>query len=91
MSKTWNYLGALAAVLLLSGSSLAFGEDKPKPEPEEVFKKLDKDGDGKVSLAEFTTYEERTFERMDKNGDGVITRDEMTSRRSYASRSSNRT
>jgi Ca2+-binding EF-hand superfamily protein len=56
-----------------------------------AFQRLDSDHDGKLSPAEFGANQQRTFERMDRNGDGTITRDEMISRRSYASRSSNRT
>ena len=45
-----------------------------------TFKRLDKDGDGRLTLAEFASNELRLFARMDKNKDGVITADEMRSR-----------
>jgi Ca2+-binding EF-hand superfamily protein len=45
-----------------------------------VFKRLDSDGDGKLSLAEFAAPSERMFDRLDKNHDGVITPDEMKPR-----------
>ncbi|MFL6688854.1 MAG: hypothetical protein ACJ8IR_01515 [Alphaproteobacteria bacterium] len=55
------------------------------------FQRLDSNHDGKLTLQEFSASQAKTFARMDKNGDGVITRDELTSRRSYANRSSSRT
>jgi Ca2+-binding EF-hand superfamily protein len=42
-----------------------------------MFKRLDKDGDGKLTLAEFAAPLERMFDRLDRNHDGVITADEM--------------
>jgi|GEM_PF-6187770 hypothetical protein len=44
--------------------------------PEDVIKKADKDGDGKISKTEFTGPQE-AFDRLDKNGDGFITQDEI--------------
>jgi Ca2+-binding EF-hand superfamily protein len=46
-----------------------------------VFQRLDKDRDGKLTLAEFAASQERLFARLDKNNDGVITEDELTSSR----------
>ncbi len=43
------------------------------------FKRLDRDGDGKLTLAEFAATELRLFARLDKNKDRVITADEMRS------------
>ena len=45
-----------------------------------MLKRLDSDGDGKLSLAEFAAPSERMFDRLDKNHDGVITPDEMKAR-----------
>jgi len=56
-----------------------------------AFQRLDSNHDGKLTLQEFSASQAKTFARMDRNSDGVITRDEMTSRRSYANRSSSRT
>ncbi len=44
---------------------------------EKMFKRLDKDGDGKLSLAEFAAPPIKMFARMDRNHDGVISADEM--------------
>jgi len=60
--------------------------DKPKPTPEELFKKADKNGDGKVDLAEFkgklegekATKREEAFKKMDKNSDGSLDLTEFT-------------
>ena len=46
-----------------------------------VFQRLDRDRDGKLTLAEFAASQEKLFSRLDKNNDGVITEDEMTSSR----------
>ncbi len=42
-----------------------------------MFKRLDKDRDGKLSLAEFASGEEKLFSRLDRNNDGTLTPDEM--------------
>lgn len=56
----------------------------------EMFKRMDKDGDGKIAKADFpaameqthadrrTEMENRMFERLDTNKDGVLTADEFT-------------
>lgn len=46
-----------------------------------VFQRLDRDRDGKLTLAEFAASQEKLFARLDKNNDGVITEDEITSSR----------
>ena len=60
---------------------------KPKMSPEEMFKKLDKDSNGKVSKEEFlaspgakkdAAKAEERFGKMDKDKDGSLTVEEMT-------------
>ena len=50
----------------------------PPPSAEEFIKRLDKDGDGKVSKTEFDGPSEH-FTKFDKNGDGYISEDEVPS------------
>lgn len=45
-----------------------------------MLKRADTDGDGKVSLVEFTQGAEKMFKRLDANGDGFISADEMGKR-----------
>ena len=46
-----------------------------------VFQRLDRDRNGKLTLAEFASSQERLFSRLDKNNDGAVTQDELTSSR----------
>lgn len=59
---------------------------KPRPNPEELFKKLDKNNDGKVTLDEFTAMAkekemkermEKRFKMLDKGNKGYLTLDDM--------------
>ncbi len=62
------------------------GAKKPKGNPEEMFKKLDKDANGSVSKEEFLagpfgkkdpTKAEETFKKKDKDGDGSLSKEEF--------------
>ncbi|MBI5393951.1 MAG: EF-hand domain-containing protein [Verrucomicrobia bacterium] len=59
------------------------GGDKPKVDPETYFKKLDTNGDGKVSKEEFMAKQKdaekgaAAFKAKDKDGDGCLTLDEF--------------
>jgi Ca2+-binding EF-hand superfamily protein len=46
-----------------------------------LFQRLDRDRNGKLTLAEFASSQEKLFARLDKNNDGVVTQDELTSSR----------
>jgi hypothetical protein len=43
----------------------------------EYLAKMDRDGDGRVSLAEYQDWMSYAFDAMDRNGDGVLTPDEL--------------
>ena len=49
-----------------------------------MFRRLDRDRDGLLTLQEYASSEERLFSRLDKNNDGTIGEDEMRPR--FASR-----
>ena len=70
--------------MLAVGTTLARGRDNdnnderrgPPPSAEDFIKRLDKDGDGKVSKTEFDGPDEH-FTQFDKDGDGYITESEV--------------
>lgn len=76
----------LAVLLAFTLAPFAIGADeKPTPDPAEVFKKLDKNSDGKLSLEEFKGKREeeaakKAFDRIDKNKDGSISLEEFKAR-----------
>ena len=96
MKTTITLLSALALA-----TSLSFGQEQPagppkgpggpggpgkRPNPEEIFKKLDTDNDGALSLDEFkaspigqldTTKAEEVFKMLDADADGGITLEEF--------------
>lgn len=69
--------------LCLGFATPVIAADKPKRDPEAAFKKLDKNGDGKVSKEEFTAKAkdaakaEKAFAKLDKNGDGSLSLEEF--------------
>ena len=75
----------LLAIALAFGMSVSVYAADEKPSPDEAFKKMDKDSDGKVSLAEFkgkrdgdkATKAEATFKAKDKDSDGFLTLEEF--------------
>lgn len=48
---------------------------------ERVFRRIDRDGTGRVTLQEWAAPQEKLFARLDKNNDGVVTIDELSSSR----------
>jgi len=88
MHKFTAFLLALG-LIIGSGSSAQAAKgnkgNKPKRKPEQVFKKLDKNGDGKLSARELqkktgkSEASEKIFKRMDKDEDGALTPAEFVS------------
>lgn len=56
-------------------------KDHPRRDPEELFKKLDTDADGKISKEEADKSEHKMikehFAEIDANSDGYISKDEL--------------
>ena len=50
-------------------------QPRTAPNPEERFKKMDKNADGKITADEFPNKE--TFDRIDADKDGAVTLEEM--------------
>jgi len=86
-------IASILAILTLSVSLNAAEGDAKKPEagkpkmnPEEAFKKLDKDGNGSVSKEEFLASPQgkkdvvkagEMFSKKDKNSDGSLSKEEF--------------
>jgi Ca2+-binding EF-hand superfamily protein len=94
MKRTLLTLAALAVSAVAISTACAEdgdkGKDKGKRNPENLFKKLDANGDGKVSKEEFAKMAERAggkgkggkggdklFGRLDGDNDGFISKDEF--------------
>ncbi len=63
-----------------SGGSGGFGGQtgsRQMPSKEDMIKRMDQDGDGKISQSELPSMLADRFSQMDKNGDGFITSDEF--------------
>ncbi|MEY5009654.1 MAG: hypothetical protein RLZZ253_793 [Verrucomicrobiota bacterium] len=80
-------LFALASTAAFAADEKPKGEGKPKANPEEMFKKLDTNNDGSLSLDEYKAgpagkkdpaKAEESFKKHDKNGDGKLSLEEMT-------------
>ncbi len=78
----------LAALALLLGTVPAYAAKGDKPSPEERFKKLDSDGNGKLSLDEYKGKKtgekaeaaEKAFKARDKDSDGTLSLDEFSAK-----------
>lgn len=79
-----KYLPAIVAILALT-APLGMAKDKEKATPEERFKKLDTNGDGKLSLEEFTGKKDaekakEEFTKLDKDSDGFLSLEEFSAK-----------
>ena len=85
MIRCVTWLLTVCVLLLTTTTAQAAKGNKPKRDPEAVFKKLDKNGDGKLSLEEFlgkkpadkVAKAENRFKAKDTNGDGFLSLDEF--------------
>ena len=96
-TKQNNIMKSITSILAVLALSVSFASaadekkaaadgEKPKRNPAETIKKLDKDGDGKVSAEEWKASPTaktdpakaaESFKKLDKDGDGFITLEEM--------------
>ena len=53
------------------------GDRPPQRDPQAFFKRMDKDGDGKLSGDELPPFMKSRLESLDKDGDGAIAADEL--------------
>jgi Ca2+-binding EF-hand superfamily protein len=72
----------LAALLLSAMFGLPAAAQEDGPQPDELFQKLDKNGDGRLAADEIGDEQQRFFERLvrvgDADEDGELTKDEFT-------------
>ncbi|TAL87729.1 MAG: hypothetical protein EPN74_00295 [Rhodanobacter sp.] len=47
----------------------------------DYLRRFDRNGDGRVSMAEYVSHMSRGFQRMDRNGDGILELSELPGRR----------
>jgi len=60
----------------LASSPCAMAQDAPHS-PQDYLHRMDTDGDGRVSRAEYIAYMIRGFDRLDTDGNGVLEGDEL--------------
>ena len=76
----WKWTWPLIALCAASQSSFCAAQDS-LPEPKELFKQLDKNGDGLLERSELTPEQARFFDRLlrnaDKNEDGKLSHEEF--------------
>lgn len=68
------------AVAIVAPSLLPAQQTAPqpnRPDPEQAFKRVDKNGDGKITKDEMPPERRQTFARQDANGDGGISLEEL--------------
>jgi hypothetical protein len=84
------FIGAVLAVLVLTGNFASAAQKGPSDEMikgayRQILSGADKNGDGKLSMAECTSISsnkskiEKDCKYWDANGDGIITEDEYVS------------
>jgi hypothetical protein len=85
MKMTISYLAVVSSLVMSVNLAHAEGEACDKNMHGQhhgqmdgmMFKKLDSDGDGVISKAEFNAFNTKHFKKLDANKDGKITPDEL--------------
>jgi Ca2+-binding EF-hand superfamily protein len=83
-SFAWRLVSAVVVCCCVSAALAADGERK-RPDPEQIFKKKDANGDGALSLEEYKagmpekalTRADGRFKKLDSSGDGKLSLDEL--------------
>ncbi|CAN7232612.1 EF-hand domain-containing protein [Pararhizobium sp. LjRoot238] len=85
MRKNTLILGAVAASLALTSLAAPTFAARQRPTPEQraewMMKRLDANGDKKVSLEEIQARASEAFRSFDADGNGQVTRDEIEAKR----------
>lgn len=80
-NSTNKIIGILGITLLTSVSSIAQGRENGKeqkpPSVKQIFKELDTNEDGKLSLKEVKGPLKKDFKKIDTNEDGFISKKEL--------------
>lgn len=72
------FLAAVAISALSIGATTAMADNHgDHGNKGKMMERVDTDGDGQVSKAEFMAKHEEKFTKMDANGDGFVSKDEM--------------
>ena len=69
--------GAASAAVLALALALSAAAGAQVTRTSEYLEKMDADGDGRVSLAEYQAWMSYAFDGMDRNADGVLSPDEL--------------
>jgi Ca2+-binding EF-hand superfamily protein len=83
-SLAWRLVSAVVVWCGVSAALAAEGEKK-RPDPEQIFKKKDTNGDAALSLEEYKagmpekalTRADERFKKLDSSGDGKLSLDEF--------------
>ncbi len=80
MNKVLIYSGILALSMAVGFASTSEARHHGK-HGGKFLERVDTDGDGSVSRAEFDAHHDKKFTRMDKDGNGTITKEEIDAHR----------